>query len=62
MSDFVLVPKATEHPGNFTTRLLIKKKHNRTNEQKKKKQPNNCKLKGDFVSYSSGKCVLVISA
>lgn len=26
------------------------------------KNPNNCKLKGDFVSYSSGKCVLVISA
>lgn len=59
MSDFVLVPKATERPANFTTRLLIKRTEK---TQQTKKKPNNCKLKGDFVSYSSGKCVLVISA
>lgn len=59
MSDFGLVPKATENSVNFTTHFRIEKtiKIHQTN-----KNPNNCKLKGDFVSYSSGKCVLVISA
>lgn len=59
MSDFGLVPKATENSVNFTTHFPIQKtiKIHQTN-----KNPNNCKLKGDFVSYSSGKCVLVISA
>lgn len=59
MSDFVLVAKATENLVNFTTHFPVKStiKIHQTN-----KNPNNCKLKGDFVSYSSGKCVLVISA
>lgn len=59
MSDFALVPKATENLVNFITHFPVTStiKIHQTN-----KNPNNCKLKGDFVSYSSGKCVLVISA
>lgn len=60
INSFVLAQKANEHLSTFLEQICLFKK--KTCTQPNHHQPSNCKLKGDFVFYSSGKCVLVIFA